>query len=444
MAELFDVSLKPIASRNLWIRQTSDGFGLSDVHRGIVADIVEGVRSLKGDKAAETIARDGLEELHKVIDSVDVGPLRDFVLERKRRELLHTAVSIGRNVLRWTDDFYVDDYLILRINFPYEVARNAAPSAENPGVGRVSPAVREIAKARRVIDPVYDPKGYHKGHPPAAWAHGPHLDTWGGHSTDGLNIWWAMCEVPAEASMVLYPELIGKELPPEQKTLYLKPGYRLPKPTYLPLAAGEMLVFDPEILHGTHLNVTMHTRVAVSLRLNARKPSFDPGCFYAREFWHRANAIEAGRYDEVLHLKREDNLSAPRHAAQIDWPQRLKKIHVRDMREGTAVDVGPSSLVADGERVVVQLPDRRVLLHRIDGVVRAVDAACPHYGVDLADGGCDREKLYCPACGIGFDIVTGKSGAPSLSLTGYGVREEGNRIVLDVFADLGAQSESHL
>jgi hypothetical protein len=103
--------------------------------------------------------------------------------------------------------------LILRINFPYEVARKASAAAENPGIGRISVALRDVAKARRVTDPVYDPKGYHKGHPPAAWAHGPHIDSWAGHSKDGLNIWWAIGPVPAEAGMVLYPELAGKTLP---------------------------------------------------------------------------------------------------------------------------------------------------------------------------------------------------------------------------------------
>ena len=51
--------------------------------------------------------------------------------------------------------------------------------------------------------------------------------------------------------------------PQAHKETFIRAGYRLPKPTFTPLAAGEMLVFDPETLHGTHLNVTESTRVAL-------------------------------------------------------------------------------------------------------------------------------------------------------------------------------------
>ena len=64
-------------------------------------------------------------------------------------------------MLDWRDEFYVDDYLILRVNFPYDVARHADPAAENPGIGRVSPEMREVALvtdddlARARVDPQF-------------------------------------------------------------------------------------------------------------------------------------------------------------------------------------------------------------------------------------------------------------------------------------------------
>ena len=414
----------PMDSRYLWLRRDCGALGFSDLHRRLVAEIVAAVGILKGERAAEIVSASGLERMHMAIDSTDLGPLREIVIEKMRPDLLRMAVAIGRGLLRWTDEFYIDDYLILRINFPYEVARQGSSAGENPGIGRVSPGVRELARSRRTVDPVYDPKSYHNNLPPAAWAHGPHQDSWAGHSKDGLNIWWAMCDTPAEAGMVLYPELAGKELPREPRTLYLKAGYTLPKPTLLPLAAGDMLIFDPEILHGTHLNVSPRTRVAVSLRLNAKRPRFSPDCFYAREFWRRASDIEQGCFDAVLHLKREENLGAPPPPRTVEWPEPLRTIHAGYPEDGAPIRIGSPSCLGENERVLVQLPDRRVLVQRIDGALAAVDARCPHYGIDLSDGAVDRDLAFCPGCGVAFNLFTGASSAPSLTLERIPVRED--------------------
>ena len=427
---MLSVTRGPVDSRHLWLRQDCGALGFSDLHRRLVAEIVAAVGILKGERAAEIVAAGGLESLHTAIESTDFGPLRDTVIEKMRPDLLRMAVAIGRDLLRWADEFYVDDYLILRINFPYEAARQGGPAGENPGIGRVSPSVRELARSRRTIDPVYDPKGYHNNLPPAAWAHGPHQDSWAGHSEDGLNIWWAMCDTPAEAGMVLYPELAGKELPREPKTLYLKAGYALPKPTLLPLAAGDMLIFDPEILHGTHLNVSPRTRVAVSLRLNAKQPRFSPDCFYAREFWRRASDIEQERLDAVMHLKREEHLAAPPPPRTVEWPERLRTIQVDYTEDGAPIRLGPSSSIAENERVLVQLSDRRVLVHRVDGALAAIDARCPHYAIDLSDGAADRERVFCPGCGVAFNLITGASSAPSLTLERIPVQEDDAGILL--------------
>src|SRR4029450_11063352 len=272
----------------------------------VVDEIVNAAAELKAPDAVARLRHDGGQRLHDVIDAREVTPLRDRVLDALRAPLLEMAVAVGRRVLGWKGDFYVDDYLILRVNFPFEVARGSDRGAENPGVGRLGASVPDLFKARKTIDPVYDPKSYHRNLPPAAWAHGPHCDSWAGHSRDGRNIWWGIGPVPADAGMVLYPELADLDLPPDPRTLYLKAGVALPAPTALPLDAGEMLVFDPEVLHGTHLNTTGETRVAVSMRLNASRPLFDPGCFYAREFWRRAADIEAG-VARVLHLPPGEN-----------------------------------------------------------------------------------------------------------------------------------------
>jgi nitrite reductase/ring-hydroxylating ferredoxin subunit len=421
-------------SQGLWLRcQARDLPGWSGMTERVTNEIVEGVARIKGPRAAQALEERGIQRLHEVIDAQDVGPLREWVLERLRQPLLSMAVSIGRHTLGWKSDFYVDDYLILRINFPYEVARLADRSAENPGIGRLSPSVRALHNARKVVDPVYDPKSYHRDNPPAAWAHGPHRDSWAGHSRDGRNLWWAIGEVPAEAGMVLYPELADADLPCDPRTLYLRAGYPLPKPTYLPLRAGEMLVFDPEVLHGTHLNTTNESRVAISMRLNASKPKFDPACFYAREFWRRAVDIEVGK-DDVLHLRREDNLGPPVAAKPIEPGAALPVITgTFDMTSGILRAVCDERSVK-ARRIIVASASCRVLVVRSGDGLRAFDAACPVNGVDIADGGCDEDKTYCPGCGVGFDLATGRTSCKTLSLRAYEANESEGAILIRIAA----------
>jgi len=402
--------------RGTWLTYAaSSSDRLQALHRRVVAEIIDAAAQVRGPQSAGILQAGGLEMLHVAVDPLDVTSIRDRVLGRLRNDLLAAAVDVARSVMGWKDDFYVDDYLILRVNMPYEVAKNADPAAENPGIGRITPSVRELALSRKVKDPLYDPVAYHRGHPPAAWTHGPHLDSWSGHTRDGLNIWWAISDVPAGSGMVFYPETIGKPLICDRRTLYLQHGQQLSPPTFAPLAAGEMLIFDPEILHGTHLNVTPQTRVAISMRLNAREPTFDPACFYAREFWRLSSDIESNEFERILHLKREDHLDRPA-ALRAAPANPVRAIDVAYVAGETVVAIGPSALLPDGGRILAELPDRRVLLMRSGGRPHAIESACPHDGAELSDGGCDGRILYCPACAVGFDIETGRSAAPSLAL----------------------------
>jgi nitrite reductase/ring-hydroxylating ferredoxin subunit len=417
-----------VSGRNWIQRQVLDLPGWGGMTERVTEAIIEGVAGLKGPAAARTLRQIGLQRLHEVIGAGDVGPLRDLVVEPLRQSLLAMTVAVGRTFLGWEGEFFVDDYLVLRIYFPYEFARKADPSAENAGVGRVTPRVRALFNARKTIDPVFDPRGYHLGHPPAAWANGPHRDSWTGHSREGRNIWWAVADVPAEAGIVFYPELTEATLPCDPRTFYLKAGYPLPKPTCLPLKAGEMLVFDGDLLHATHLNTSDVTRVAVSTRLNAARPAFEPACFFAREFWRRASDIERGR-DEILHLRREDHLG-PARSAEPAPPRGVLPVIAGTLDTSTGIvrtSLGEAS--AAGRIIVEAAPYRIMLICREEGL-SACDAACPHYGLDLADGGADSDQLFCPACGVGFNLQTGQSSCQALSLRVYEAWRDGGAVLI--------------
>lgn len=404
--------------------------GVRETWEQIHAHVLDAVGDVAGSSARDVVADGGLGLLHEVLGAESVGALRDAVMPRVRSLLFAATCRVAREVLGLDGEFFVDDYTILRVNLPYEVALQAPMEAENPGIGRVSDGARAAASAARVVDPVYDPKGYHRGQPPAAWAHGPHLDTWTGHSRDGINLWWAIGDVAAEHSMFFYPELFGVPLAPDPRSLYLREGRPLPAPTPMPLRAGELLVFNPEVLHGTHLNVSGRTRVAASTRINARAPVFDPTCFYAREFWHRGTTLEAGDLDTLVRFPRADHLGpAPTPPGSEDQPGPVPRVTLPPGTRGWC-DVAPSAALVPGGKLVLADGDgeARWTLCRTAAGIRAVGARCPHIGTSMADGHHDETHISCPAHAVRFTLVDGTSSSALLRLPVTRARERDGRI----------------
>jgi nitrite reductase/ring-hydroxylating ferredoxin subunit len=413
-----------------------DEAGVREGWEVIHAETLDAVGLVAGAGARERVARDGLGVLHEVLPADRIGALRDEVMPRIRATLFAVTARVAREVLGITGEFFVDDYTILRVNFPYEVALEAAMDAENPGIGRMSEGARAAAQKAKVVDPVYDPRGYHRDQPPAAWAHGPHLDTWTGHSRGGVNLWWAIGDVVPEHSMFFYRELFDVPLAPDPRSLYLQEGRPLPRPQPMPLKAGELLVFNPEVLHGTHLNVSGLTRVAASTRINASPPLFDPTCFHAREFWHRSGDLDAGDLDAITRFPRAEHLAPPPRtprpgegpapAATMPLPPGLAAGGWCDV--AAAADLPPA-----GKLVLTDAAGAPAwALCATRSGIRAIGARCPHLGTSLADGHHDEDHVYCPAHAVRFDLKDGSCPSAALRLPVARARVRDGRIELHV------------
>lgn len=394
--------------------------------------ILEGIAELRGAEARRQIEARGLTHLHECLPAEQIGALRDHAMPRIRPDLFALTCGIARNVLRLTGEFFVDDYTILRINYPYAVAMRSPLQAENPGIGRVSDFARRTAAATKNVDPVYNPRAYHRNEPPPAWAHGPHLDTWTGHSRHGINLWWAVDSVLEENSMIFYPELFGRPLAADPRSLYLAAGFPLPKPRKMAMSPGEMLVFNPEMLHGTHLNTTAFTRLAVSTRINPYRPRFSPSCFYAREFWHSSANLESGAFEAVIRFVREENFEAandapPPPAEPVRHPQATLPAPLETDRWSA---ICRSEEIPAGGKLLVEAGGSRIAILRTADGVHAVDAACPHLGIGMLDGFHDERAIYCPAHGVAFDLASGRSSCAALTLAIHEVREADGRILL--------------
>ncbi len=73
------------------------------------------------------------------------------------------------------------------------------------------------------------------------------------------------------------------------------------------------------------------------------------------------------------------------------------------------IKVATTANIADGNKVVLDLNGRFVVLVRVDGKFFCIDDVCTHDGGPLGEGRLDGFQLACPRHGAKFDIRDGKA-----------------------------------
>src|SRR5690349_4633753 len=109
--------------------------------------IFETVGHIVGASARMELEQHGLGLLHKYLPAEQISSLRDKVMPPLRTELFKFSCEFGEHMFGIEDEFFIDDYTILRINYPYEVGLRSSQNAENPGIGRVDPKVRTLTSS---------------------------------------------------------------------------------------------------------------------------------------------------------------------------------------------------------------------------------------------------------------------------------------------------------
>ena len=95
------------------------------------------------------------------------------------------------------------------------------------------------------------------------------------------------------------------------------------------------------------------------------------------------------------------------------------------------ITVSRTSELLPGQRKLVFVDGRSVVLFNVDSQLHAIENSCPHNGASLAGGHLDGNVLQCPAHGLRFDLATGcMPGANGLCLNAFPVRVVGEDIVL--------------
>jgi 3-phenylpropionate/trans-cinnamate dioxygenase ferredoxin subunit len=88
-----------------------------------------------------------------------------------------------------------------------------------------------------------------------------------------------------------------------------------------------------------------------------------------------------------------------------------------------------------GQRKLVFVDGKSVVLFNIDGTIHAIDNSCPHNGASLASGKLEGNVLQCPAHGLRFDLAKScEPGSAGLCLRRFAVEATGDSVTLLVDA----------
>ena len=409
---------------------------------------LDGIAQIAGQDCRDKVAADGPGQLHRHFPIAKIHLLEAHLKKALHDDLYHWSYRVGSETLGLADPFYVDHLVVFRIHYPHLQARKAkdiesapypwgerlrlaAASLRNPHLlGNYFAKKRETKRAYAENILQFDPFAYHGKMPVAARSHGPHVDTWYGHSYDGINLWLAIDGVNEDNTVILYPDMFGRPVKFDPVSMYLAPGVAVSKPVKVVPGPGELLVFNPETLHGTQVNISEETRVALTTRINPGRPRFAPRAPFHFEYWYSSEDLKRRRFSAMKVFPSTRNQGEPsitEGSPYVDETTRRLSVAGKLAQDPPLAVCAADELKA-GEKLAVDLENAKVLLWRDGTEIRAYSRTCPHVGVDLADGSHDEGRIFCPGHGIAFSLKDGSSRCSSYRLKAFRAYEADGRI----------------
>ena len=362
---------------------------------------------------------------------VEYLPFLQYSVEQTFRNIVYKQMyKIAREVLGVKTSFFIDTTLNFRFHYPFQLEYKSklrrdvyrCLKLENyyEADDEFKTALVESKNYRRDKSDITKVE-YFGNVPASVYHHSPHRDTWFSHSTRGLNLWWAITDVDDKNGLVLYPDVSKYDLKHHKRPAYVLDRYRLGAPVMPRVKPGELLIFDPEILHSSRINTSTTTRIVFSGRINLRKPKFYAKAYDLKEpYWIKSQDLKKNRLDNVQLFPSRDNLST-------ETKQKILKEHKPEViRIHTKLKKNKSYKVRKIEnryieRFVnqIEFEDAKLAFLKEGTKLYAFSALCPHFKFNLTNGYLFENNITCQGHGLMFNIRTGKSTCGAFKIETY-------------------------
>ena len=202
--------------------------------------------------------------------------------------------------------------------------------------------------------------------------HGQHKDSWRYHPSNTINVWVALSEANDKNGLSLLPQSASYMPRFDAKAQEIAQGVKTyPSQQYVTdLKLGDALIFQAELVHGSIINMTNQTRVALSMRCAPSEPNFHQRVTY--------NYIKTG-------IGGFNNLSASKLRAKGEFEPLSRDI---EFAPSEAKQTAIKPLKFDEQHIDLE----------VDGQTKQFPRYCPHAGTDLLNGELNEQgQLLCPS-----------------------------------------------
>jgi hypothetical protein len=282
-----------------------------------------------------------LEDIHNIKSIKDI--VDRALLVRDALPTLILQSSIMQRILRpHTDKIFLELQPNMRLHLPYEkIKKHEAYIEAKMGRGKLNP-------------------------------HGQHKDSWRYHPKNTLNVWVAFSEVTEKNGMSLLPQSTNyypKFDPVKQEIAVGVKTY--PSLQHITdMQPGDALLFQADLLHGSIINTSNKTRVALSMRCTTSEPEFHKRVTY------NYIKVENGKFD---------NLSKNKFKASGQF-------------EPLSKDSSFAPMEKKNTSIIPVMYDKNHITIKIHNEIRSFPRKCPHAGTDLLYGELNEKgELICPS-----------------------------------------------
>ena len=233
----------------------------------------------------------------------------------------------------------------------------------------------------------------------------------------------------------MYREVNKYDLKHTEEPMYVTDDQYLGKPTILDMEDGDLLIFDPEILHGTKLITRSDTtRIVFSGRLNKNKPKFYKMTkAYEYPDWYFSSDISKNINNKIYNFLRKDHSTETPEKIYKKNDFKIKKININEnINFKKKYKIGDLTDFDKRNRYKIIFKNYNISLIFENNNFFAFKSECPHLGFDLTTSFYDKDKgrLVCNGHAADFD-KDGNSGCKLLKLKTFNVIKQDNVIYLN-------------
>ena len=412
-------------------------FNFINLAKTAVYDSIEEISNYSIRKQVE---KNGIENMHKYF-SVNHIPFLQFLLHKKFKNFLYKEIfDVAESCFNIKNNFYIDKTTNFRIHYPFSYAKKSALSRSifrGLDLKNYARAELEIKKSiQKSKNYIFDKSDktkikYFGRMPVPCYGHSPHRDTWFGHSNGGLNLWWGITKVNSKNGLILFRNVSNYDLKHLKQPAYVNDIYNLGKAVVPKLNSGDLLLFDPEILHATRLNTSNTTRIAFSGRIDFSKPKFYDKAFDIKEpYWLKSNDVKLNNFSNTkIFLRNKKNY-------KLFKKKLLKKSNIKCFKINKNLKEKQNYKLFNIEKQKYRTVSKVQFKNTTVGLIQdktkfiAFNAICPHLKFDLSLAHIEKNQLTCQGHGLTFDLSSGKSTCSLFKIKKYKILRKENYLYL--------------